>query len=99
MKSISWIILFVSAALVLAGLDTQPDPPAVNPNTAICKVLKLHNYASESATPVLCDSCRQTPLFPENTADAVVCESCLPSDRTLLTGQASDPSPPAIQIA
>lgn len=98
MKLICWMVSIISAALVLAALDTQPDPPAINPGTTICKVLQLHNYAAETATPVLCDSVRQTPLFPENRIASIACESYLPSDRILLTGLASDPSPPG-QVA
>jgi hypothetical protein len=98
MKAICWIISIISAALVLAALDTQPDPPAVNPSTAICKVLQLHTYAAETATPVLCDFRRQTSSFPENRIASIGRETYRPCDRILLTGQASDPSPPS-QIA
>jgi hypothetical protein len=98
MKSIYWIVSIISAALVVAALDTQPDPPAVNPSTSVCKVLQLHSYAAETATPVLCDSRRQTPSFPENRIASIACETYIPSDRILLTGQASDPSPPS-QVA
>jgi hypothetical protein len=98
MRLICWIISIVSAALVLAALDTQPDPPAINPTTAICKVLQLLNYAAETATPVLCDSRRAAPSSPESHIDSFVGETYRYSDRILLTGQASDPSPPS-QIA
>jgi hypothetical protein len=93
MKLICWISI-VSAALVLATLDTQPDPPAVNPSTSVCKVLQLHSYAAETATPVLSDSRPQTLSFPENRIASIARETYRPSDRILLTGQASDPSPP-----
>jgi hypothetical protein len=95
MRSICWIISIVSAALVLAALDTQPDPPAINPSTTICKALQLHNYAPETATPVLCDFRRATPSSPESCIASFARETYRSSDRILLTGQASDPSPPS----
>jgi hypothetical protein len=94
MRAICWIISIVSAALVLAALDTQPDPPAINPSTTICKVLQLDNSAVEAATPVVYDFRRANPSSPQHHIDFFAREIYRSSDRILLTGQASDPSPP-----
>ncbi len=94
MKSIRCTIWVLLAFVVIAALDSQPDPPALNPGTSLCKVLQ-HNYALSTATQH-CDSLSTPSLFPVKLLAADTREPHHPSDRLILTVQAADPSPPLV---
>ncbi len=89
-------ILVVAALLVVATIDAQPDPPAVNPSTALCKVLQPHYSPSVTVTG-RCESLRTFYPFRVSLVTADACEPYRPNVRTVLTVQAADPSPPAPQ--
>jgi hypothetical protein len=92
-KSIWCTIWILGALLVVATLDAQPDPPAVNPSPTLCKVLKIH--VSVETVARHCESVRASyPFVNVRAGDAH--ERFHPSDRMSLTVQAADPSPPAI---
>jgi hypothetical protein len=95
MKLIRYTIWALLAFVVIAALDSQPDPPALNPGTSLCKVLQ-HNDAFSTATQ-RCDSLTTPSLFPVNWLAADTRETHHPSDRLILTVQAADPSPPLPQ--
>jgi hypothetical protein len=82
--------------LIMATLDTIPDPPGVNPSTAQAQVLQLHDYTCDSTT-LRCDSLDTSSpdLLSFIATDA--CERYRPTDRIVHTGQPTDPSPPASQ--
>ena len=81
----------------MATLDARPDPPAVNPNTAQCKVLQLHDYSWDAATP-RCDSPAASSPLPVRLVAADAWAPDRPSDRMILAGQAADSSPPATLV-
>jgi len=97
MKSKSSLIWVLSALMAIAAVDNIPDPPAVNPH-------------SVSVASRLCDarggicerrlnpdwSCSSSPVPLPSIAFTAASEPNLPSDRVVLTGQAADPSPPAL---
>jgi hypothetical protein len=79
--------------LVIATLDSQPDPPAVNPSSNLCKVLP-HNFACDTATERR-DFVTTTSPFPLRLVAADAYRPHRPVDRMILTVHAADPSPPA----
>jgi hypothetical protein len=93
MKSIRWTIWVLGAFLILASLDSQPDPPAVNPQSALSGVLQ-HDCSCDSAT-VSYDSLAASFPSPVSSVAADAFEPYRPSDRMILTVHAADPSPPA----
>ena len=94
MKSICCTIWILGAFLVIAALDARPDPPALSPANALCKVLLLHSSSCETAAG-RCDSLGTSDPFAVSLLAADACDPCRPRDRMVLTGQAADPSPPA----
>jgi hypothetical protein len=52
MKSVRYTIWILGVLLVMATLDSLPDPPAVNPSAAPCKILLLHEVAAAAVTPL-----------------------------------------------
>ena len=93
MKSVWCMTWIVSALLVIATVDTVPDPPGVTPSTTTCHIAPVHHRACDTAAP-RCDSLGTAQPFPVGLAAADACEPCPPSDRMALTAQAADPSPP-----
>jgi hypothetical protein len=83
------------AFVLIAALDTRPDPPALNPGTKLCKVLQ-HDNACNTVTQRH-DSFTIPSLFPVIVVAAEACEPHDPSDRLIRTVQAADPSPPLLQ--
>lgn len=79
--------------MVIATLDTQPDPPAVNPSSALSKVLQPHDCCCDAAT-LRCDSLDISHPLPVNLVAADAYEPRIPIDRLDLTVQGADPSPP-----
>jgi hypothetical protein len=94
MKSVSCTIWIVAALLVVAALDTLPDPPAVSPNTAISKVIQMHDYSCDIA-PQRCETRAIADRVPFSLVAADICKPNRPSNRIVVTGQAADTSPPA----
>jgi hypothetical protein len=89
-----WVL---GALIAIASVDAVPDPPKVNPRTVsvtsrlcvagggVCE-RRLH---SDWSTP--------SHLRMRWMAFSSAYESNLPSDRIVRTGQAADPSPPALE--
>ncbi|HEY7334773.1 MAG TPA: hypothetical protein VH639_07805 [Bryobacteraceae bacterium] len=86
----------MGALLVTATLDARPDPPAVSPRPAACKVFQFHDcycpfpplrgeILIAASHPLLI-----APLARESG------EPRRPVERAVLAGQAADPSPPAL---
>jgi len=96
MKSVSCTIWILAALLLAAVLDDIPDPPAVSPRAAACKVLHLRDYYCDTAIQ-RGDSLATAVPFPVSLVARDTCEPCRPSDCMTLTGQAADSSPPAPQ--
>lgn len=97
MKLIPCTIWILSALLVMAALDTLPDPPAVNPSAGACKVLPLQDISCDTTmrridSPVVSDP------FPVILVAADTTEPYRLSDRVMFTRQAADSSPPATQV-
>lgn len=94
MNSFSCAVWLLGALLVMATIDTVPDPPAVNPSSAACQVIQPLHYSCDTASR-RCDSLAMPHPFPVSLVAVDACEPYRPSDRMVLTGQAADPSPPA----
>jgi hypothetical protein len=94
MKAIRWTIWILGALLIMATLDSQPDPPAVNPSTALSTVLPQHECDCDAAVQYY-DSLDTVSSFPVSLIAADASEPHHPSDRMIQTVQAADPSPPA----
>src|SRR5262252_3466459 len=95
MKIVFCTTWMLGALLVMATLDAQPDPAAVNPGSNVRQVLQLHHYSCDTAA-WRCDSIGTCyPSSPASLATAHASESYHPSDPPVFTGQAGDPSPPA----
>src|SRR5579872_753537 len=93
MKSIWCTIWILGALLVIATLDSLPDPPAVNPSPALSG-LQLHNLSCDTAG--LCsDSVVISYPFLVSFGTADTRAPFRPSDRMVITGQVADLPPPA----
>ena len=96
MKLIWCTIWILGALLVAATLDAQPDPPAVNPSaTTVYRV--VHDSPCNAIT-CLCDSLGTYYPFYLSFVAANAYAAYRPSVRIVLTEQAADSSPPALQI-
>ncbi len=95
MKAKACIYWVLGAALLIASVDTIPDPPAVKPHT-----LSVVSIVGEAGGTVYeqhlkCDwSCPSSHLQARWIALTAAFEPSLPSDWIVLTGQAADSSPP-----
>jgi hypothetical protein len=97
MKSISCTVWVLGALMVLASLDTVPDPPAVNPQ-AVNVISHLRTCPNRFCERLTCDSsCTSSHLQLRWIAFTSAYEPNRPSDRIALTGHAADPSPPALE--
>ncbi len=94
MKSVSTIIWILCGLLVIATLDALPDPPAVNPSTAQCKVLQLHVWCCDTVSQP-CESLSTSYPLSLSLVAADRSEPYRPSDRMVHAGLATDSSPPA----
>ena len=95
MKSLRWTIWILGLLLIAATLDSQPDPPALNPSSALNTVLSQPLWVCD-APAQRCDSVAAAVPFPIGLISADACEPYRPGDRTKLTVQAGDASPPAL---
>jgi hypothetical protein len=96
MKPISCMIWVLGLLLAIASVDTVPDPPAVNPRAV-------------GVAYILCDFCGDVHERRLNSVSSISLllqvrwiaftsadEPNLPTDRIVLTGFATDPSPPPV---
>jgi len=98
MKPITCVVWILCALLVMAALDTLPDPPAVNPSAASGKLLSLHDTSCD--TPMRrCDSLVASDPLPVILVAVDTIEPYRLSDRVVLTRLAADSSPPSSQVA
>ncbi len=84
--------------MVIATLDTVPDPPAVNPTTALCKVVQPDECSCDTIVG-RSDSFGTSYHLPVSLIASDADEPYRPSDRMVLTGLVTDPSPPALGAA
>jgi hypothetical protein len=97
MKSKLSIIWALGALMVIVSLDALPDPPAVNPHTGNVASRLCEARGSLCEPRLNCDwSCTSSHVQIRWIALASAYEPNLPSDWIVLTGQAADPSPPAL---
>jgi hypothetical protein len=98
MKLIRCTIWVLSTLLLIVSIDAAPDPPAVNPHTTEVKAPCL-TECPDSLCPLtisnFCSGACSNPS-PRSIARARDCKPNRPSDWIVLTGQAADPSPPAL---
>jgi len=85
----TWVL---GALLLMAALDTRPDPPSLTPCPA-CKVAQMHDGCWDAVTLRQAGAAAQ-PLFPVSLFAAEPCDGQSPREQIVLTGQAADPSPP-----
>ena len=75
---------------------TQPDPLVVNPSRSASRILGSHDLFCQSAVPHVDAPFRATLVTVLTIADDVPAPY-RPNDLVLLSGQATDPSPPVQQ--
>jgi len=96
MKLRSCIIWVLGLLLTIASVDAVPDPPAVNPRAVgvdyilcdVCGDVHERRLNSDSSISLL--------LQVRWIAFTSAYEPNLPTDRIVLTGFATDPSPPPV---
>jgi len=98
MKLVWCIIWALSTVLLIVSIDTAPDPPAVNPHTSEVKAPSLtecpESVDSQTLNTVWSRALSDhSPLFIVFARD---CKPNRPGDWIVLTGQAADPSHPAV---
>jgi hypothetical protein len=96
MKLVRYTIWVLLTFVVIATLDSQPDPPAVNPSTARCTVLQ-HDCTCETVAQ-RCDSVATASPFPISLLAAEASEPPRPTDGMVFTVHAADPSPPLLPL-
>jgi len=84
--------------LLIASLDAVPDPPAVTPHSTEVKAFRLtecpENLCFQTLSIFCSNACADHA--PRFIAFAREPNPNRPSDWIVLTGQAADPSPPAL---
>ena len=96
MKTVSCTVWILGALLIISALDTLPDPPVVNPGPSASRILGSHDLSCQTAVPHIDAPVTATLVMVRTVADDVP-EPYRPSDGVLLSGQATDPSPPLQQ--
>ena len=96
MKSRSCIIWLLGLLLAIAAVDTVPDPPAVNPHTVGVASLLREARGGVHARRLNSDSSISSLLQVRWIAFTSAYQPNLPTDRIVLTGVATDPSPPTL---
>ncbi len=98
MKTIGYMILALGALMVVASIDTIPDPPAVNPHTVDVKASCERDVAAGlREQDTICDSASissHAAILRVNLRDAAAPHR--PNDWIALSGHAADPSPPRL---
>jgi hypothetical protein len=98
MKSTSCIIWVLGALMVIASIDTVPDPPAVNRPTVSVATRLCEARGAVCERRMNCDwSGTSSHLHIRWMAFTSAYEPNLPSDWIALTGFAADPSPPMLE--
>jgi len=93
-KCTIWVL---GALMVIASVDTVPDPPAVNPQ-AVNVISHLPVCPAGSCQRLTCDSsCISSLLQIRWIAFTSTYEPNRPCDRIARMGHAADPSPPALE--
>jgi len=99
MKSKLFTVGLVSL-LIVASVDTVPDPPAVNSHT-VSVVSLVHKAGGAVCERRLNRGGSCTPSHSHLQTSWIACtsghEPSLPSDRIIVTGYAADPSPPVLE--
>src|SRR5258706_8806963 len=85
-RSTAWVL---GALLLIVSLDTVPDPPAVNPHTVCVDLDSLGPQHLDLDTAIAGSNLNLRFLDPSHDRGPHH-----PSDSILLTGRATDPSPP-----
>src|ERR1700730_18939144 len=97
-KLIWCTIWALSTLLLIVSVDAAPDPPAVNPHTtevkAPCLTEGPESLCPQTLSSAYSGACSDPSL--SFIAFARDCKPNRPSDWVVLTGQATDPSPPAL---
>jgi hypothetical protein len=90
--------LALTALLLIASVDAVPDPPAVNPHTTEVKTACLTECPESFCLQILSSACpgASSDASPHYISLVRDSETNRPSDRIVLSGQATDPSPPAL---
>lgn len=96
MKSRSGIIWVLGLLLAIASVDTVPDPPAVNPRTTSVASLLSEVHGDVHERWLNAGLSIHSLLQVRWIAFTASYEPNLPKDRIVLTGFATDPSPPAV---
>jgi hypothetical protein len=94
-KTNPYLLWILGAVLVLAAVDTIPDPPAVNPHT-INVVSRLCDSGTAACQQRLNSGwfCFSSHRHATRIAFTSASETSLPRDWIVLAGQAADTSPP-----
>jgi hypothetical protein len=96
-KSVSCIV-WILGALLLAALDTRPDPPAVNPGSTGYKSSQIHAFSCPDAVQ-RCDSFVASNRFLTGELAAVTSEPGRSTDPMVIAGHAANSSPPTANRA
>jgi hypothetical protein len=86
----------IGAFMLMAMIDSLPDPPAVNPGAAATKVQPLH-ISSFDTVPARSDSLVTTRPVTLDLIVAGTCGSGRHTNPLARIGQAADSSPPSQQ--
>lgn len=96
MQSRACIIWVLGLLLAIVSLDTVPDPPALNPRAVSVASLLCEARGDLRERRFYTDSSISSLLQVRWIAFTASYEPNLLDDRIVLTGFASDPSPPAV---
>jgi hypothetical protein len=96
MKLRSCTIWVLGLLLAIASVDTIPDPPAVNPRAVAVACIFCDVCGDVHERWLNSDSSISLLLQVRWTAFTSAYEPNLPKDRIVLTGFATDPSPPSV---
>jgi hypothetical protein len=96
MKSRPCVVWLLGLLLAIASVDTLPDPPAVNPRTGTIASFICEARGEVYERRLRSDSSLSSLLQVRWIVFTSAYEPNLPSDRIVLAGFATDPSPPAV---
>ena len=96
MKLSSCTIWVLGLLLAIASVDTVPDPPAVNPRAVGVAHILCDVCGNVQERRLNSDSSISSLLQVRWIAITSAYEPNLPTDRIVLTGFATDPSPPTV---
>jgi len=96
MKLRSSIIWVLGLLLAIVSVDTMPDPPAVNPRAVAVACISCDVCGDVRERWLNSDSSVSLLLQVRWIAFMSAYEPNLPTDRIVVTGFATDPSPPSV---